>query len=58
LVLCRVWERTFVLEHLAKIAAIDPASASRAADEMLGFVLGWIAEPLPKISAARNADHR
>ena len=30
----------FVLEHLAKIAAVDPAAAGRASDEMLGSSLG------------------
>jgi hypothetical protein len=38
LVLCRVWQGTFVLEHLAEIGAIDPAAAGRAADEVLGLV--------------------
>jgi hypothetical protein len=28
-----------VLEHLAEIAAVDPAIAGRATDEVLGFVL-------------------
>jgi hypothetical protein len=35
LILRWVWERTFVLEHLAEIAAIDPAGAGWASDEML-----------------------
>jgi hypothetical protein len=34
LILCRVRQRPFVLEHLAKIAAIDPAIAGRASDEV------------------------
>jgi DNA-directed RNA polymerase subunit F len=33
-----MWQRAFVLEHLAEIARIDPAAAGRASDEMLGLV--------------------
>ena len=33
--------------NLAKIAAVDPAAAGRASNEMLGFVLRRIAEALP-----------
>src|SRR3954462_61245 len=33
-----MWQGTFVLEHLAKITAIDPAAAGWAFDEMLGLV--------------------
>jgi len=40
LILRRVRQRPFVLEHLAEIAAIDPAIAGRALDVMLGLVLG------------------
>jgi hypothetical protein len=47
-----------VLENLAKIAAIDPAAAGRATDEMLGLILRRIAEGLSKILAARNVDHQ
>ena len=32
-----------MLEHLAKIAAIDPAIAGRAPDEVLGIVLRRVA---------------
>jgi DNA-directed RNA polymerase subunit F len=46
-----------VLEHLAKIAAVDPAAAGRASDEMLGLTNRRLAELLPQISAARKADH-
>jgi hypothetical protein len=34
-----------VLEHLNKIAAIDPTAASRAPDEVLGLARRRIAEP-------------
>ncbi len=37
LILCRVRELTFVIEHLAEIAAVNAAITGRAADEMLGF---------------------
>jgi hypothetical protein len=50
-------KRPFVLEHLAKIAAIDPAAAARAPDEVLGLALGRIAETPLQISAARDAEH-
>ena len=41
-ILRRVWQRIFVLEHLAEIAAIDPTAACRTADEMLCLALRWI----------------
>jgi hypothetical protein len=47
LILRWAWERTFVLEHLAEIAAIDPAGAGWASDELLGLVLWRIAKRLP-----------
>jgi hypothetical protein len=50
-------QRPFVLEHLSKIAAINPAAAGRTADEMLGLALGRIAETLPQIFAPRDSDH-
>src|SRR4051794_10268732 len=40
LILRRMRQRAFVLEHLAEIAAVDPAAATRASDVMLGLVLG------------------
>jgi hypothetical protein len=46
-----------VLEHLSKIAAINPPAAGRAPNEMLGLALRLIAETLPKIFAARDFDH-
>jgi hypothetical protein len=57
LILRRMWQRPFVLGDLAEIAAIHPATAGGAPDEMLNFALGRIAEALPEIFAALNADH-
>jgi len=47
LVLCRVRQGTFVLEHLAKITAIHPAVTGRAPDEVLGLILRGIAGSPP-----------
>jgi hypothetical protein len=44
LILRRVRQRPFVLEHLAEITAIDPAIAGGASDEMLGFALRRFAD--------------
>ena len=44
LVLRRMRQWPFVLEHLAKIAAVDPAAAGRAADEVLRVAL-WLNGP-------------
>jgi hypothetical protein len=46
-----------VLEHLAEIAAIDPAAAGRAFDEMVGFVLPLLADRPPDIGASGNCRH-
>jgi hypothetical protein len=46
LILRRVRQRPFVLEHLAEIAAIDPAAAGGAPDEMLGLARWRIADTL------------
>jgi hypothetical protein len=46
-----------VLEHLSKVTAINPAAACLASDEMLGLVLGWVAETLSKILAAGDFGH-
>ena len=43
LILRRVRQRPFMLEHLAEITAIDPAAAGRAPEEMLGLVLRRVA---------------
>jgi hypothetical protein len=51
-----MWQGTFVLEHLAKITAIDPAIAGRAQDQVFGLVLRRIAEEFTDVFAAR--DHR
>jgi hypothetical protein len=36
-----------MLQHLAKITAIDPAIAGRAADEVVGLIIRLIAETFP-----------
>ena len=46
MVLCRMGQGAFVLEDLAQIAAINPAAARLASDEMLGFVLRRVADEL------------
>ena len=54
LVLCRMWQRTLVLEHLAEITAIDPAAAGWASDEILCLALGLMAHSSPEDGAAGN----
>jgi hypothetical protein len=46
LILHRVRQWAFVLEHVAEITAVDPAAARRAPDEMLGLVLRRTADTL------------
>ena len=46
-----------MLEHGAEIAAIDPASASGALDEMFGLIGRWSADGLAPIFAARDLRH-
>ena len=53
----RVWQGAFVLEHLSKIAAINPAAARRTADEVFGIILRRITLTLCKILAAGNVGH-
>ena len=52
LILRRVWPRAFVLENLSEITAIDPATAGRAADEMIDLVLGRIADAPDRLPEA------
>jgi hypothetical protein len=52
LILRRVWRWPFVLEDL--IAAVDPATAARTPDEVLGFVLRLLADQPPEMSASGN----
>jgi hypothetical protein len=52
-----VWQRTFVVEHLAEITAIDSSAAGRAADEVLCVALGLIAHSSPEDGAAGNVWH-
>ena len=53
----RMWQRPFVLKHLAEIAAINPAAAHLASDEMLAFVLRRVADELADVFPARNVGH-
>jgi hypothetical protein len=48
-------QRPFVLKDLTQITAIDPAAAGRAFDEVLGLVLGRIAQSSTEDGAA--GDH-
>jgi hypothetical protein len=52
-----MWQRAFVLKDLAKVAAIDPSTACRAADEVLGLAGRWIAETPSNVFAAGNVGH-
>jgi hypothetical protein len=53
-VLRRVRQRSRVLEHLAEVAHVDPADAHGTLYEMLRFVRGLFANPLPDDFAALN----
>jgi hypothetical protein len=57
LILGRMRQWAFVVEHLTEVAHIDPAVALGAADEMLGFILRRITDTLADILAARNVTH-
>jgi len=57
LILRWVRQGAFVLEDLAEIAAINPAAAGGAANEMLGFVLRRVADELAGVFPARNVGH-
>jgi hypothetical protein len=57
LILCRVWQGTFVLEHLAEITTVDPAATGGAADEMLGIARRRVAETRPDVFAAKYFGH-
>jgi hypothetical protein len=46
LILRRVRQRPFMLEHLAEITTVDPAAAGRAPEEMLGLARWRIADTL------------
>ena len=45
-----------IAEHLAKIAAVDPAAAGRASDKMLGLARGPFAKPLSEVLAVDAAN--
>ena len=55
LVLRRVRQWPFVLDHLAQIAAVDPTVARRAADEIIGLVLWRIADANAQIFAGAGS---
>jgi hypothetical protein len=55
LILCRVWQGTFMLKYLAEITAVDPTAAGGAFDEMLGLALGLMAHSSPEDCSA--GDH-
>jgi hypothetical protein len=50
-------QRPFVLEHLSKIAAIDPPAAGWASSEVLGIVPGRFSDAPTAIFAAGKIDH-
>jgi hypothetical protein len=54
LILRRVWQRPFVLEHLAEITAIDPAAARLAFDEVFGLIRGRLCNALANVFPARE----
>ena len=45
----------FVFEDLREVATVDPASAGWTVDEMLGLILGRIADASSDVLAARNS---
>ena len=47
-----------MIKDVAQIAAIDPAAASRAPNEMVGLVLRAVAERLTDVLAARDHSDR
>ncbi len=53
----RMRQGAFVLEDLREVATVDPASAGGTVDEMLGLILGRIADASSDVLAARNLCH-
>ena len=53
-----MWQRPFVLENLTEITAVNPAATGRTSDEMLRFVLRWIAHSSPEDGAGGMSDIR
>ena len=41
LIFWRMWKRAFVLQHLSKVATVDPSVTKAALDEMLSLI-GWL----------------
>ena len=54
LIFYRMRQGAFVLEDLREVATVDPAFAGWAVDEMLGLILGWIADASSDVFAARE----
>jgi hypothetical protein len=52
----RQW--TFVIEHLTKIAHVEPSAACWATREMLGLIRWFPADSLADELAARDVTHR
>jgi hypothetical protein len=46
-----------MIEHVAKIAAVDPASTGRAFDQVLGLIPRWIANAPSNVFPAGDTDH-
>ena len=57
LIFYRMRQGAFVLEDLREVATVDPASAGWTVDEMLGLILGRIADASSDVLAARNLCH-
>jgi hypothetical protein len=53
-----MWERPEVVEHLPKIAPVDPSAAFIALDEMLGFVFRLLADASAEDLAAHSISRR
>jgi hypothetical protein len=49
-----MWQRPFVLEHLSKIATINPPATGRTADKMLGLIRGRLSNALANVFPARE----
>ena len=57
LIFYRMRQGAFVFEDLREVATVDPASAGWTVDEMLGLILGRIADASSDVLAARNLCH-
>jgi hypothetical protein len=57
LIFYRMGQRGFVRQYLRKVSAIEPATTCWAADEMLGLILGRIANAPADEFAAGEVGH-